>query len=99
MLASLAEFVAQRNMSIEDVSTQIRIRKEDKQRVFVTNMDVVTANHMSQEQLDNFLADFDKLKKELELSVVDIRMSHRFDDVEEYLGTSVNSNSASTQGE
>ena len=57
MLASLAEFVAQRNMSIEDVSTQIRIRKEDKQRVFVTNMDVVTANHMSQEQLDNFLAD------------------------------------------
>lgn len=57
MLASIAEFVAQRNMSIEDVSTQIRIRKEDKQRVFVTNMDVVTANHMSQEQLDNFLAD------------------------------------------
>ena len=57
MLASLAEFVAQRNMSIEDVSTQIRIRKEDKQRVFVINMDVVTANHMSQEQLDNFLAD------------------------------------------
>ena len=42
---------------------------------------------------------FDKLKKELELSVVDIRMSHRFDDVEEYLGTSVNSNSASTQEE
>jgi len=56
MLASIAEFVASRNMSIEDVTTEIR-RGQGNHRDFVTNMDVVTAEKMDQKHLDAMIAD------------------------------------------
>ena len=81
MLAAIAEFAASRNMSIEDVTTEIR-RGSGNRRDFVINMDVVTAVKMDQEHLDAMVADFDVLKYELNLSVVDIRMSYKLHDLD-----------------
>eukprot|EP00985_Skeletonema_marinoi_P008281 scaffold3712_cov145-Skeletonema_marinoi.AAC.3 len=73
MLAAIAEAIASRNMSIEDVQTEIR-RGEQNKRDFVVNAEVVTTSRMDQEDLDSVIAEFKKLKEELNLRVVDIRV-------------------------
>ena len=73
MLAAIAEAIARRNMSIEDVQTEIR-RGNNNTRDFVINAEVVTTYRMDQEDLDSVFAEFQELKKELNLSVVDIRV-------------------------
>jgi glycine cleavage system regulatory protein len=73
MLARIAETLARRNMSIEDVTTEIR-RGKGGQRNFVVNAEVVTVENMDQDNLDSFYAEFQALKEELQLSVVDIRV-------------------------
>ena len=75
MLASIAEAIAERNMSIEDVTTEIR-RGKNNGRDFVINAEVVTTEHMDQENLDSLLAEFQKIKEDMDLSIVDIRV-HR----------------------
>ena len=75
MLASIAEAIAERNMSIEDVTTEIR-RGKNNGRDFVINPEVVTTEHMDQEHLDSLLAEFQKIKEDMDLSIVDIRV-HR----------------------
>lgn len=60
MLAAIAEFVASRNMSIEDVTTEIR-RGKGNRRDFVTNMDVVTAEKMDQQHLDAMVAEVSRI--------------------------------------
>jgi hypothetical protein len=60
-------------MSIEDVQTEIR-RGNNNTRDFVINAEVVTTYRMDQEDLDSVFAEFQELKKELNLSVVDIRV-------------------------
>ena len=59
MLASIAEAIAERNMSIEDVTTEIR-RGKNNGRDFVINAEVVTTEHMDQEHLDSLLAELQK---------------------------------------
>ena len=75
MLASIAEAIAERNMSIEDVTTEIR-RGKNNGRDFVINAEVVTTEHMDQEHLDSLLAELQKIKEDMDLSIVDIRV-HR----------------------
>lgn len=73
MLASFAETIANRNMSIEDITTEIR-RGKNNQRDFVATAEVIVTERMCQEQLDSLLAEFEAHKEELNLSVVDIRV-------------------------
>jgi len=73
MLATVAELLAHRRMSVEDITTEIR-RGEKGRRDFVVNVEVVTSQKMDQENLDSLLAEFQDLKEELNLSVVDIRV-------------------------
>jgi len=75
MLANIAEAIAARNMSIEDVTTDIR-RGKHNHPDFVINADVVTTERMEQKQLDSLLVDFQKMKDQMNLSVVDVRV-HR----------------------
>lgn len=74
MLAAIAEAIARRNMSIEDVQTEIRRGKGNGKRDFVINAEVVSTTQMDQEDLDSVIAEFKKLKEELNLRVVDIRV-------------------------
>jgi len=73
MLADITEKIAQRSMSIEDISTEIR-RGRNGHRDFVVTAEVVTSIKMEQENLDSLVAEFQVLKEELNLSVVDIRV-------------------------
>mmetsp|Transcript_59519 Transcript_59519/g.126532 ORF Transcript_59519/g.126532 Transcript_59519/m.126532 type:complete len:411 (-) Transcript_59519:388-1620(-) len=73
MLANIAETIAQRRMSIEDITTEIRRGKDDR-RDFVITAEVVTSERLDQEHLDSLLSEFQELKDELNLSVVDIRV-------------------------
>ncbi|KAL7528885.1 hypothetical protein ACHAXR_003558 [Thalassiosira sp. AJA248-18] len=73
MLANIAEVIAQRRMSIEDISTEIR-RGKNNRRDFVVTAEVVTTEKMDQEHLDELNAEFQVIKDELNLSVVDIRV-------------------------
>jgi len=73
MLAKFAETIAHRNMSIEDITTEIR-RGKNGQRDFVATAEVITTEKMNQEHLDSLLAEFQELKEELNLSTVDIRV-------------------------
>ncbi|KAL7528502.1 hypothetical protein ACHAWF_002588 [Thalassiosira exigua] len=50
MLAVIAETIAKRNMSIEDIATQIR-RGEGDRRDFVVTAEVVTSEHMDEEHM------------------------------------------------
>ncbi|KAL3811060.1 hypothetical protein ACHAXA_004571 [Cyclostephanos tholiformis] len=50
MLASIAETIAQRNMSIEDITTEIR-RGKNGQRDFVVNAEVITTEKMDEDHL------------------------------------------------
>ena len=82
MLATIAEAIARRNMSIEDVTTDIRMGK-GKQRDFVIDADIVTTEDMEQEHFDSLLAEFEKMKRDMKLSVVDIRV-HRGNDLAKF---------------
>jgi hypothetical protein len=62
MLAGIAEFVASRNMSIEDVTTEIR-RGKGNRRDFVINMDVVTVEKMDKEHLDSMVSEASEFMK------------------------------------
>ncbi len=73
MLALTAELIASRGMSIEDITTEIR-RGENDRRDFVVNAEVVTTERMDKEHLDSLYAEFEDLKRQLNLSVVDIRV-------------------------
>lgn len=73
MLANIAETLAYRGMSVEDITTELRQGKNNR-RDFVVNAELVTSEKMDQKQLDDLLAEFQQLKEELNLSVVDIRV-------------------------
>ena len=73
MLAAITEAIALRNMSIEDIQTEIRRGKNSK-RDFVITAEVVTTSRMDQEELDSVFSEFQALKDEFNLRIVDIRV-------------------------
>ena len=56
LMVTLLVSIASRNMSIEDVTTEIR-RGRGNRRDFVITADVVTAEKMDQHHLDSLVAD------------------------------------------
>jgi hypothetical protein len=73
MVAWFAEKVASKGMSIEDLTTSLRISK-DGQREFVIDALVSTPNLADMENLDACIADISTLKDDLHLSVFDVRV-------------------------
>jgi len=73
MLANIAEMIAHRGMSVEDITTELRMGK-DNRRDFVVNAEVITTEKMDEKDFDSLLAEFQILKDEMNLSVVDIRV-------------------------
>jgi hypothetical protein len=73
MLAMLAEKTASKDMSLEEVTTSLRVGKDGK-REFVIDALVSTHNLWDKENLDACIADISTLKEELELSHFDVRV-------------------------
>ncbi|CAB9500654.1 Mpv17 / PMP22 family [Seminavis robusta] len=72
MLAAVAERIAGKDMSIESVETQLRMHGD--QREFVVDALVSSNNESDKENLTDLLNDLSKIKEELGLDTLDIRV-------------------------
>lgn len=72
MLAAIAEKVSQSQLSVENITTELRTNT-DGRRDFVINCDCTATHETSREELELLYKDFLALKDELHLDVLDIR--------------------------
>jgi hypothetical protein len=73
MLAMVAEKMASKGMSLENVTTSLRVGNNG-QREFVIDALVSSLNLADKENLDACIADISTLQEDLELSHFDIRV-------------------------
>jgi len=75
MLASIAQHLSDRNISVENLTTELRLSRDGK-RDFVINAECVGKERLDKEQLDLMTSELSKLKTELGLDILDIRIHH-----------------------
>ena len=73
MLAAVAEKMYSKGMSIEDISTELRVGR-DGQREFIIKALVSSPNLADKENLDQCIADISTLKTDLDLTHFSIRV-------------------------
>ena len=73
MLAIFSEALAERGLSIENITTDIALGK-DGRREFHINADCVVTSYMDQDELYAVVSDLNHLKEKLNLDVVDVRV-------------------------
>ena len=73
MLAAIADKVSEENLSVENITTEIRLG-EGGRRDFVINCDCTASRKLENPELDALFGDFSDLKKELNFDVIDIRV-------------------------
>ena len=72
MLAAIAEKVSQSQLSVENITTELRANQYGR-RDFVINCDCTAVHETTAEELEELYKDFLTLKEELKLDVLDIR--------------------------
>eukprot|EP00566_Odontella_aurita_P011992 CAMPEP_0113580310 /NCGR_PEP_ID=MMETSP0015_2-20120614/30596_1 /TAXON_ID=2838 /ORGANISM="Odontella" /LENGTH=394 /DNA_ID=CAMNT_0000484473 /DNA_START=217 /DNA_END=1401 /DNA_ORIENTATION=- /assembly_acc=CAM_ASM_000160 len=77
MLAAISEKVCSLGMSVDSITTELRMGKNG-QRDFVVNADCTTAfvTIEDKEELDEIFSDLSSLKSSLSLDVLDVRVHH-----------------------
>lgn len=73
LLATLSTNLANRNLSIENISTELRVGKNGR-RDFVVNCDCVTNDIMTQGKRDVIVRELRGLRTEMSLDILDIRI-------------------------
>ena len=73
ILADVTNRIARKGMSLEDVSTSIRLSSTG-QREFVIDVLASSPNIKDKENLDEYIADITSMEKDLHLSHMDIRV-------------------------
>lgn len=73
ILADVTSLIARKGMSLEDVSTSIRLSSAGK-REFVIDVLASSPNIKDKENIDQYVADISSMEKELRLSHMDIRV-------------------------
>lgn len=73
ILADVTNRIARKGMSLEDVSTSIRLSSTG-QREFVIDVLASSPNIKDKENLDEYIADITSMEKDLNLSHMDIRV-------------------------
>jgi len=71
MLAKVAEHVSERNLSVENISTEIRLMPNG-QRDFIINCDCTASWKLEKKEIEAISNDFSSLKRDLELDVLDV---------------------------
>lgn len=76
MLASIAEKVASKNISIENIETQLRTRQTPSgdRREFVVNAYCSSKHHDGDDDAHLLVNELGSLKEELNLDILDIRV-------------------------
>ena len=73
ILADVTNRIAKKGMSLEDVSTSIRLNSTG-QREFVIDVLASSPNIKDKENLDQYVADITSMEEDLQLSSMDIRV-------------------------
>ena len=73
ILADVTKRIATKGMSLEDVSTSIRLSTTG-QREFVIDVLASSPNMKDKENLDQYIADITSMEADLQLSHIDIRV-------------------------
>jgi len=73
MLAIFSEALAERGLSIENITTDI-VRGKDGRKEFHINADCVITSYLDHDELVAVVSDLNHLKEQLSLDVVDIRV-------------------------
>ena len=73
MLAAVAKKVSEANLSVENITTDIRMDSSGT-RQFVIDCDCTATQRMSKESMEGLYAEFTLLKDELKFDVVDVRV-------------------------
>lgn len=76
MLAAIAQHLSERNISVENLTTELRLSRDGKTREFVINAECVGAERLSSEQHKKMLEELSALKSNLGLEILDIRIHH-----------------------
>ena len=75
MLATISERVAKLGLSVDNITTELRMDKNRSRREFVVSCDATTARS-DEESIQSAIHDISALKAELGLDVLDIRVLH-----------------------
>ena len=75
MLATISERVAKLGLSVDNITTELRMDKSRSRREFVVSCDATTARS-DEESIDGAIHDISALKADLGLDVLDIRVLH-----------------------
>lgn len=73
ILANVTDRIAKKGMSLEDVSTSIRLSKTGE-REFVIDVLASSPNIKDKENLDQYVADIASMEEDLDLHTMDIRV-------------------------
>ena len=73
MLAAVAKKVSEENLSVENITTELRMDTSGR-RNFVINCDCTSTHQMDKMELDALFDDFNVLKDELQFDIVDVRV-------------------------
>ena len=76
MLATISERVANLGLSVDNITTELRMDKRHSRREFVVSCDATTA-WSDEESIDNAIQDISELKVDLGLDMLDIRVLHQ----------------------
>jgi len=73
MLSAISGKLAERNLSVENMATELRVGKQGR-RDFVVECDCVTYQKLNKDDRDELVRDIHSLKDDLSLDVVHVRM-------------------------
>jgi len=76
MLAAVAQHLSDRNISVENLTTQLRLSRNGKDREFVIDADCIGMEKLNSDEHKTMLAELSQLKAELHLDILDIRIHH-----------------------
>lgn len=75
MLAAIAGKLSEVNISVENLTTELRIGKGGR-REFVIDAECVSSQKLNKDDLNNLFHNFSLLKEELGFDVLDVRVDH-----------------------
>jgi glycine cleavage system regulatory protein len=73
ILASIAESLAEKGLSIESIVTDVQVGKNNRHD-FVVNADCTASSYMDHDTLTAMVADIASLKQKLNIHTVDVRV-------------------------
>ena len=79
MLAAISNKVSEENLSVENITTELRMK--GGRREFVINCDCTATHALEKEEVDALFEDFSVLKEKVGFDVVDVRVHLKSEEI------------------